>query len=129
MALTPADVDEWARTYIEAQLLPEGELTHTHPLWWSVERFMQLTDRERAEDAWTTILEVLSRTRAEEALGILAAGPLEDLISEWGPSFIDRIETEARRNPAFQALLRGVWKSGDPSVCERVAAARKQNDA
>lgn len=38
-----------------------------------------------------------------------------------GPAVIDPLETEARRNPAFNNVLGGVWSSNiDPDVCERV---------
>jgi hypothetical protein len=129
MPITATELDEWARAYIEAQLLPEGVLSHEHCLWWSVERFMRLPDKESAEDAWKAILEILARTRESEVLEILAAGPLEDLICEWGRLVIDRIEGEANRNPDFRALLAGVWERGDPSVCARVAQAKQQSGA
>jgi hypothetical protein len=59
---------------------------------------------------------------SEEVLGVLAAGPLEDLIHDKGDDFIERIELLARRDPAFRLLLRGVWESGSPAVWERVAS-------
>ncbi len=126
MTISTAQLDEWAKAYINAQQLPENELTHHHPLWWSVERFMRLEDREAAEDSWLAILEVLQRTQVDEVLGVLAAGPLEDLISHWGTSFIERIEAEAIGSPRFRDLLKGVWESGDPDVCDRVVALKAQ---
>jgi hypothetical protein len=35
---------------------------------------------------------------------------VEDLLSQHGPSFIDRVEHEARSNPKFAYLLGGVWR-------------------
>ena len=113
MSLTPAQVEEWAETYIEAQLLPQQELTAEHPLWWAVDRFMSVTEFEQAEDAWMAILEVLNRTNSDEVLGVLAAGPLEELIVYWGREFIERIEARAVEDPRFRHLLRGVWESRD----------------
>jgi len=63
------------------------------------------------DDAWEVILGVLARTPSDRALGNLAAGPLEDLLARHGPSIIERVEREARRNPAFANLLGGVWQN------------------
>ena len=62
------------------------------------------------EQAWATILEVLSKTDSLQVLGQLAAGPLEDLLSNHGEHFIDRTEELARIDPKFAVLLGGVWK-------------------
>ena len=51
------------------------------------------------------ILAVLERETHPALLSLLAAGPLEDIISM---QLIDRIEHEAARNERFRALLRGV---------------------
>jgi hypothetical protein len=64
--------------------------------------------------AWQAILAVLKDPRAEPYLGVLAAGPLEDLLSSHGPEFITRIENEAKSNPKFSWLLGGVWQSDIP---------------
>ena len=76
------------------------------------------------EAAWALILEILAHAPSQDALALLAAGPLEDLIEYHGPSFIDRIELCARRDPKFRYLLGGVWQSSTPEVWSRVEAAR-----
>jgi hypothetical protein len=48
---------------------------------------------------------------SDRAFAVLAAGPLEDLLAYHGSEFIDRVETEARRNPRFRDLLGGVWRN------------------
>jgi hypothetical protein len=68
------------------------------------------------EDCWVAILEILSRGPPDKGIGILAAGPLENLIEASGPEFIDRIEREARHSGAFRHLLRGVRESSTPEV-------------
>jgi hypothetical protein len=85
---------------------------------------MSLHVREQAEQAWLAILEVLSRSPSQEVIGILAAGPLEDLVEDWGIEFVDRIEHEARRNSAFRYLLGGVWQSSTLEVWSRIEKAR-----
>jgi hypothetical protein len=66
--------------------------------------------REHPEHAWQCILATLADARAKPYLGILAAGPVEDLLSHHGSAFIERVENEARRNPNFAWLLGGVWR-------------------
>lgn len=120
MTMSRQEIEAWATAYIQAQqdptLLHEG-----HPLWWAVEKFMMpATDSVTPEDCWAGILEVLARDPPESVKGILAAGALEDLIDQHGPEFIERIEAESKRNPAFQHLLGGVWESSTPEVWARV---------
>jgi len=42
---------------------------------------------------------------------VLSAGPIEDLLAIHGESFIERVEVEARKDPAFAKVLGGVWKN------------------
>ena len=67
--------------------------------------------QDHPEHAWKAILQALEDPRQKPFFGVLAAGPLEDLLSYHGPDFIDRVEIEARRSPKFAGLLGGVWKS------------------
>src|SRR5690348_1360229 len=74
------------------------------------------------------ILEVLSRIPCDPGdlhFQVLAAGPLEDLLVDHGPDFVDEVEELARRNPSFRLLLNGVWTSGvEASVVEQLAKYR-----
>ena len=79
---------------------------------------------EDPDACWQAILTILGRQPPERVLGILAAGPLEDLIQYHGPDFIERIESEACKNPAFKQLLGGVWKSSTEEVWARVQKAQ-----
>lgn len=54
------------------------------------------------------------RTEAQVVVGQLAAGPLEDLLSERGAEFISEIEQEARKDRRFRWALGGVWQSTTP---------------
>ncbi len=62
------------------------------------------------EQAWSAILAALEDPRLEDSLGVLAAGPLEDLLSNHGEAFIRRVEETAQSNPKFAWLLGGVWQ-------------------
>jgi len=123
MSLSRQEIEDWAAAYIEAESLP-SEKKLDSPFWWAIDRFQSLFEASNAEDAWVVILEVLDRKPSQEIIGMLAAGPLEDLIEDWGPMFIDRIELESRRNPDFRHLLGGVWQSSTPEVWERIEKAR-----
>jgi len=125
MALTPSEIGDWAAAYIEAAASPDYA-KEDYPLWWAIERFMVgvMSEAAEAEDCWMAILEVLSRNPADHVLGVLAAGPMEDLREHHGPEFIERIERLARRDPAFRSLLRGVWKSRTPEIWQRVEKAQ-----
>ena len=114
---------EWADAYIALQN-DERHAFDGHPLFWAAERFMEPGDSAPAEDCWQAILEILSRQPSDTVIGVLAAGPLEDLIHHAGPEFIERIEVQARRDPAFRHLLGCVWMSSSPEVWARVEAAR-----
>ena len=126
MARSAQEIDEWARAYVEAKQDP-ALLKGGHPLWWTVERFINILGGEEtseAEDAWKAILRILELDPPDEVLAVLAAGPLEDLIDDYGALFIDRIETESRRNPRFRQLLGGVWKGSSADIWARVEACR-----
>ena len=118
--MTRSEIERWATAYIQAQEDPTLLTVENHPLWWAVENFMLPADGPPAGDCWATILEVLSRNPGEQVLGMLAAGPLEDLIEYHGTDFIDRIEDEARRSPIFRELLGNVWESSTPEVWGRI---------
>ena len=72
--------------------------------------------RERPEEAWAFILEVLRNDDSSVVAENLSAGPLEDLLVYHGATFIDRIEQEAHRNPRFAWLLGGVWQNAMPDL-------------
>lgn len=65
-----------------------------------------------------------AKTEAQAVIGLLVAGPLEDLLSFFGRQLIDSVEAEARRDPRMAWALGGVWQSAmtDP-VWARVQAA------
>ena len=83
--------------------------------------------REQPERGWPLALTLCERlTPDEEAVALLAAGPLENLLSEHGPSFIDRVEARAATDEKLNHLLGGVWRlsmSGD--VWARVQRMRR----
>jgi hypothetical protein len=72
---------------------------------------------------WHLILALLEAAPDALQIGLLAAGPLEDLIKVQGPKVIDLIEAEASRNPRLREALAGTWlRVGDAvnPIAERV---------
>ena len=122
MKLNSEEINEWVNAYIETQ--ESDETIHEyHPLFWAIERFMKLNS-DHPEVCWNMILEILIKKPSNNVLSILAAGPLEDLIVSHGCEYINKIENEARINPAFKYLLGGVWKSSTPEVWSRLQNIR-----
>ena len=77
---------------------------------------------EEPELTWQTILLVMraypeadfyadEKTEAQTVCGVLAAGPVEDLLSFHGHRFIEKFEEEARRDRRMAWLLGGAWQS------------------
>ena len=66
--------------------------------------------KDDPERAWECIMHAVAQPGYDKHFGVLAAGPLENLLSFHGDSFIDRVETTARQNPHFAFLLGGVWQ-------------------
>jgi len=122
--MTPGEVEAWAAAYSAAAELPSPK-TPDDPNWPYIQHMMPgLSYSLDCEDIWQIILAVVASSPSDKVLGALAAGPLEDLVEYAGDQFIDRIEVEARRSPAFRALLGGVWESGSESVWSRLEKAR-----
>jgi Family of unknown function (DUF6869) len=77
------------------------------------------------EMAWQAILQIMQHALTAEQLALLAAGPLETLLALHGAQFINRIEAEAKRSPAFAHLLGGVWpRDMAHALWQRVEKAR-----
>ena len=92
---------------------------------------------DNPELAWETIKEVVRRydehdlsddkTEGHRILGMTAAGPFEDLLAYHGSIFVDRVETEAKRDPRMAWTLRGMWQNAmSDDVWSRVCGAAQQ---
>lgn len=79
------------------------------------------------ERKWPLILSLLDAAANEFEIGLVAAGPLEDVLKLYGAAFIDRIERQAQSNARLRQALAGVWLGGptlrpDPDpIADRVA--------
>jgi hypothetical protein len=115
-------IESLAAAWLEFERTPEDA-----PEWESrrsvVFEFDQLCT-SNPEAAWQAILAIVQRESDEEVLGVLAAGPLEDLLSRHGEALIERVEQQARADPRFRSVLRGLYQLFmTDEVWQRVQAA------
>lgn len=68
--------------------------------------------RRDPERAWTIIEAVYQQQPSGDVLGQLAAGPLEDLLSQHGEQFIERVERLGYADERFLPVLTGLWQQG-----------------
>jgi hypothetical protein len=125
--MTPAERDKLVKAYIQRyaerivrdkdNVFVEQDLN-----WWAEETFQKLVHTD-PEAAWELVLQVIENTDNVDVLGILAAGPLEDLVNYHGPQFIERIEQRAAADDTFREMLSGVYVSSTPDVHRRVEKA------
>jgi hypothetical protein len=95
--------------------------------FWAFEEMLERVTYERADadDAWDLILALVS-SAADDDLGYVGAGPVEEFVRRFGAERIEQLETQARRSPKFRAALGRIWLShGDlpPAILERVVRA------
>jgi hypothetical protein len=120
---TRIDIKAWAEAYIRVN--EDHAITdESHPDYLAAYEFMDELIGQLAEDCWLGILEVVKLKPSDWVLGMLAAGPVEDLLEYSGAEFIERIEIEAQKNKDFRQMLQGTWESGSPEVWQRFIAAR-----
>lgn len=101
-------VDAW----IALQKAERDSAEHER-LFWAHDALWEMAT-DRPEEAWKMILAILSRDQSQSTMQNLSAGPLEDLLGYHGVAFIDRVESQARRDPIFAKLLGGVWQNRMP---------------
>lgn len=119
--MSKADLEAWVNAYIQAQEI--GVADASHPLWWSIDKFMEKVQTD-PDLAWEAILSIAHRQPSQRVLGMLSAGPLEDLIEQHGEAFINRIEQVANTDASFRKMLENLWESGTPEVWQRIMAAQ-----
>ena len=78
------------------------------------------------EQAWHFILEVLAREPDTNILGVLAAGPFEDLLEHHGAALVERVESLASRNERFRWLLRMLYQSVPEHLWVRIKRAAER---
>ena len=97
------EIEKFANEWVQARtngstpdnLVLDGELPFNNP--------------QLCLDVIIKVLEKIDSKPENELFTILAAGPLEDLLTEHGEAVVGKVEILARRSPEFRNLLNGVW--------------------
>jgi hypothetical protein len=114
-------VDAW----IKGQESTEGSPAREEN-WWAIDSVIDWAFDGKAELLWRFILLAYKREMSDTALSVLAAGPVEDLLSKFGASYIDSVEKLAKEDNRFNYLLGGVWQhSMDDAIWKRITTVRK----
>ncbi len=93
--------DDLARAYVEYSRTGEKGL------FWAWEEVDRIVHGADAAAAWTVVVGLVEAASGDtDTLGLIGAGPLEDLVRLHAVPLLDRAEEEARRNPAFAEALR-----------------------
>lgn len=101
------------------------EAPENHPEFWTFALFGALA-RHAPDLCLDAVMGCLALATSAEEAALIAAGPLEDVITANGSSVIERIEHEAARSPRFRYALTGVWADGSAGtpLWQRIEAAR-----
>ena len=103
-------VDAWI-VHSAFGLNNDGQKTKCYEeYWWAAEMVMNWKYDDEPELLWRFIVEVHMRDAGEKVAGQLAAGPIEDLMSEFGESYIQRVEALAGKDARFKRTLCGTWQ-------------------
>jgi hypothetical protein len=92
--------------------------------FWAFEKMWDISHSD-PDLCWELILQILHTPHEDSVTEVLAAGPLEDLLAEFGERVIDRVEQAAMVDPLLRDLLGGVWRNTiSTSVWARIEACR-----
>jgi len=121
--MSGAELEHLSDQWIEFTCTPEDSPEYMERFW-VFEKMLDLIWYQ-PEDAWQLILAIYNKDQSWKVKAQLAAGPVEDLLAHHGAQFIDRVEAEAGKNPAFANLLGGVWQNSmSEDVWQRLCACR-----
>lgn len=118
------DYIAYAKYPSPAKDAPEKVQAEALDLGWLVE-----DDPEKAWEAIRYVIHHYTETdllqgaepEPRRVVGLLAAGPIEDFLSLYGPNYIDRVEAEASRDRRVAWALGGVWQATMPDdVWDRI---------
>lgn len=122
-ALGKVDISSLAEAWIALERAKKGSEAEKVYEWAFTEEWRII--QKAPEYGWQLIATIFANDPADTVTGMLAAGPLEDLLAAHGPDFIDRIEEKARYDRRFAVMLGGVYRNAmDDAVWQRVVALR-----
>jgi len=79
--------------------------------FWVHEGILLLNVEQRYDELWEFVLAVLDLTPFDDtdALALIAAGPLEDIVRYAASAFEERIVERIKADPKFRRAMTGVW--------------------
>lgn len=80
-------------------------------LHWTDDHLINLMIKGEIDELWEFVLRTYRKDLSQEVIGILAAGPLEDVLAAKGEEYIGRVEILAGNDSKFRYLLGGVWQN------------------
>ncbi len=101
--MTPDEIAAQADAWIAYWKAPKGSPSRLE-LSWAVDTLE--FEEEDPESVWALILDIHHKDQSVKVQQVLSAGPIEDLLSQHGKRFIDRVENEARRD---RNLCESLW--------------------
>ena len=110
--------DEWAEVWLRHNRDRRDED------FWAFDELVT-TLWEDPERVWLVVLSLV-KLASPDQLGAVAAGPLEHLIDDHAPAFIDRIEDRAAADSRFRDALAAIWLNSrylSPEIVRRLVAA------
>jgi len=114
--MNKADFDELVDAWIACVVLgrdERGRATQEYEKnWWALETVMNWPYDNQHELLWSFILAVHARDINGAASPHLAAGPVEDLLSDFGNAYIERVEALAASDVRFKDMLCWAWQAG-----------------
>lgn len=94
---------------------------------WTDDYLINLLLKNEFDTLWEFVMRVYRRGLSQAVIGILAAGPLEDVLAARGEEYIGRVDILAANDQRFRYLLGGVWQNSMSSeVWERVCKVRQE---
>ncbi|HEX5885444.1 MAG TPA: hypothetical protein VFY67_12965, partial [Pyrinomonadaceae bacterium] len=108
--MTETELNEIVDAWVAGESAEQGSPEH-QANWWAISEVLNWTLDRNGDLLWRFILAAYKRDLPDKVVGILAAGPVEDLLAKQGEDFIDRVEELARKDPKFNYLLGGVWRN------------------
>lgn len=124
--MKPIDLEEVVDAWILAQESNDDiALNEVNP--WPIETVMDWRIEGKHDLIWRFILTIYKRNLSTKVQAMLAAGPLEDFLTDFGEVYIEQVEKLAQEDQNFNRLLGGVWQNAmTDNVWQRVQAVRKE---
>ena len=115
--LSVVSADDIAMAWHRYTATPEPK-SYDHPDWWAIELFMGSEIFRRTELHRHLLLKLVEHG-PEDAIGAVAAGPLEDFVSD-DEDDLRWLEDQCATNHRLQSALLGTWSA--PYVSEETLA-------